>query len=82
MRVLRQVRVEHGNGLGMLDKIYAKMQLRDSVTVSYRATMYKVQKVDHALAVNPHLSVDEIMDGRINDRLSRDVKACTIRRDS
>lgn len=72
VRVLRQVREEHGNGRGMLKQVYNKMDHRNVVIARHRATKFKVKMVDDALALNPQMFAEEIIDTRIHDRLSLD----------
>ena len=72
VRVLRQVRAEHGNGRRKPKRVYTEMQSRNVLTIGYRAAMEKVHRVDDALVLNPHRSAHESIDTRIHDRLTRD----------
>ena len=72
VRVLRQVRAEHGNGRRIPNQVYTEMQSRNVLTNGYRAAMEKVHRVDDALVLNPRRSAHESIDTRIHDRLTRD----------
>ena len=72
VRVLRQVRGEHGNGRRIPNQVYTEMQSRNVLTIGYRAAMEKVHRVDDALVLNPHRSAPESIDTRIHDSLTRD----------
>ena len=57
VHVLQQVRQEHGNGRGILKKVYAEMESRNFVSYSCQDAMCKVKRVDDALALNQNLTV-------------------------
>ena len=66
MLVLRKGREEHGNGRGILKKVYDKMKSMNLVSTSYQAAIHEVKRVDDALALNPQLTAQEIITAEDN----------------